>query len=438
MPTEEDCDTLITALHSEMQGRMRTDFRKNMNAKVALREHHRQIGKMKTVLRSILGVHGGRKHVESLNLEVVKSPDGDIAVNPEAVHAMVTEHFRKWYAAPTSRSSPLHTDKSWEASLASLDTFQDTIAHTKTPLWASAVIYDAMMNNPHRDDTAAELQLLLITPPSFEEFTTAIKHLHNGSAPGVSGLSYNMIKSWPDSCKQMAYDCLSKQWEDKHVCSSWKWRWLVPIPKKQNDITQLNDLRPLMLLEALRKVWTGLVISKLQSVWQRRRTLNQAQHGCQKNMGTATASLLHIDSIEAAQEAGVHLHRSSWDKSRAFDSVSKNLMRLAWHRHGVPDDLIDYLVSMDMDGPTIPRTPHASSMWTQRPYSCVNSIHQPFTNDDPVTQLLASFTAERGTGQGDVTSPACWNAIFDILLTALNRDEANSGTCRFLRSTDQQ
>ena len=33
---------------------------------------------------------------------------------------------------------------------------------------------------------------------------------------------------------------------------------------------------------------------------------------------------------------------------------------------------------------------------------------------------LAGFMAERGTAQGDVTSPATWMCIFDILLTMLD------------------
>ena len=437
MPTVLDCDPLIHTLRKDMQGRLRTDFRTNMNAKIAHREHMRQIGKMKTVLRSILGVLGGRKHVETLNLDVIKNSSGDIAVTPDDVHSMVTDHFREWFSAPTTRTTRLHTHDDWHSALTSLEIFQQTIAHTNTPPWASAIIFDAMTNNPDRDDTAAELDLLLATPPSYADFTYAIKHLHNGSAPGISGLSYNMVKAWPDNCKQMAYDCLARQWEDKYTCPSWKWRWLVPIPKKQNDLTMLNDLRPLMLIEVLRKIWTSLVVSKLQSVWRRRGTLNPAQHGCQSLMGTATASILHIDSIEAAHEANVHLHRSSWDKSRAFDSVSKNLMRLAWHRHGVPQSIIDYLVEMDIDGPTIVRTPKAAKTWEERPYACVDSPHQPFDIDDPVTQLLDSFTADRGTGQGDVSSPASWNAVFDILLTALQRDEISQTSTRQLQAADQ-
>ena len=37
--------------------------------------------------------------------------------------------------------------------------------------------------------------------------------------------------------------------------------------------------------------------------------------------------------------------------------------------------------------------------------------------------LVEAFSGERGTGQGDVTSPTCWIAIFDILLTALRLDD---------------
>ena len=92
---------------------------------------------------------------------------------------------------------------------------------------------------------------------------------------------------------------------------------------------------------------------------------------------------------------------------------------------------------MDIDGPTIVRTPKAAKTWEERPYACVDSPYQPFDIDDPVTQLLDSFTADRGTGQGDVSSPASWNAVFDILLTALQRDEISQSSTRQLQAADQ-
>ena len=50
------------------------------------------------------------------------------------------------------------------------------------------------------------------------------------------------------------------------------------------------------------------------------------------------------------------------------------------------------------------------------------------TDDRTTDDRAAGFTPQRGTGQGDVMSPACWAAVFDILLTALELDEETSGT----------
>eukprot|EP01041_Mallomonas_annulata_P042200 gene42200-biopygen10916 len=41
-----------------------------------------------------------------------------------------------------------------------------------------------------------------------------------------------------------------------------------------------------------------------------------------------------------------------------------------------------------------------------------------------------SFEAERGTGQGDVTSPLCWTVLFDILLKMLDNIDCEPFSCR--------
>ena len=70
-----------------------------------------------------------------------------------------------------------------------------------------------------------------------------------------------------------------------------------------------------------------------------------------------TASLLHINLLEDAMDRNNELHTTSYDLSKAFDSVSKNLMKIAWRRLGVPKDVAEWLVEMDINGATIVRTP---------------------------------------------------------------------------------
>ena len=69
--------------------------------------------------------------------------------------------------------------------------------------------------------------------------------------------------------------------------------------------------------------------------------------------------------LEDAIEHDTPVHISSWDITRAFDSVSKNVMRLAWSRLGIPDEWVEWLVAMDVQGLTVVRTPHAIQLWDQ-------------------------------------------------------------------------
>ena len=104
----------------------------------------------------------------------------------------------------------------------------------------------------------------------------------------------------------------------------------MPMPKKPADIPSINDLRPLILVEAVRKVWSKLVLHKLKTVGMEVPLLNNAQHGYSAHLSTMTASLLHINLLEDVIDRNNKLHTSSYDLSKAFDSVSKNV-----HAYGV-------------------------------------------------------------------------------------------------------
>ena len=94
-------------------------------------------------------------------------------------------------------------------------------------------------------------------------------------------------------------------------------------------------------------------------------TLHRYQHGFIRGRSTMTASTLFINTLEDAIEKGQPLHTCTWDITKAFDSVSKNVMKLAWTRLGVPDDWVQWLVGMDEKGTTTVRTPHAIDIWNK-------------------------------------------------------------------------
>ena len=51
-----------------------------------------------------------------------------------------------------------------------------------------------------------------------------------------------------------AHRALVAYWIELHIPEWWSWIWLAPLPITTDTLSALKDLRPLVLLEALRKV----------------------------------------------------------------------------------------------------------------------------------------------------------------------------------------
>ena len=64
--------------------------------------------------------------------------------------------------------------------------------------------------------------------------------------------------------------------------------------------------------------------------------LDPSQHGFCAKHGTDSASLLLVDALEHVKETHTACLVSSWDIRRAFDSISKPALQMAWTRLGVP------------------------------------------------------------------------------------------------------
>ena len=85
--------------------------------------------------------------------------------------------------------------------------------------------------------------------------------------------------------------------------------------------------------------------------------LDPSQHGFRAKHGTDSASLRLVDALENAKETHSACLVSSWDIRRAFDSISKTALQMAWTRLGVPPEWASLLIQLDIDGITPVRLP---------------------------------------------------------------------------------
>jgi hypothetical protein len=182
-------------------------------------------------------------------------------------------------------------------------------------------------------------------------------------------------------------------------------KWLVLIPK--GDGGTLDELRPLMLLEATRKVWSGIFLARMQLFLERNRVLHPSQHGASRGVGTDTAAPIFINALETAREWASAIYISSWDVKRAFDSISREYQIAALVRVGIPPATAEYLINLDGGGEIAVRSP-------------LNETNNLSAGGwDNIRDDGYLFQAGRGTGQGDPLSPLIFACCLDPLVCAL-------------------
>jgi hypothetical protein len=246
---------------------------------------------------------------------------------------------------------------------------------------------------------------------SLEKFTAAIKHLSKDKAPGPFMVNSNMIKVCDARMIAYIHSMMQVLWKHKTIPIWWKDHNLSPLLPKIPGNTMLKSMRPISFFEIIRKIWTGMIVRRIQAVWTNHNILHSSQHGFRWGQGTDTALLRIIDALEDAREFGTEARMSLWDLRKAFDSVSRNFLRLSWTRLGVPADIVAWLTGLDEGGSTYVSSLHLFSNLEPR------SIEDMLQEDGHfLVHSNQGFNAIRGVGQGDSFGPLCWIAVFDVLL----------------------
>jgi hypothetical protein len=395
-------EVAFVELRKQLHGKERSKMRAEINDYVNKMEENRKAGLLGRVIKPLLGTMR-----DPFSMETVMDKEVMIT-DPKVIAKLIKDHFFSWFRDEKKASSQfppgtplspwLEHDSTWED-------FKTTHQDKRIPLELLELLWKASKTKDVATDFRNDD---LITAPTLDELQAAIKHTKSFSTGGVSGLTNNMMKCWPVELVTQVHDALCKLWTDnRKIPNYFKWKWLVPIPKVNNP--SINDLRPLALVEVLRKAWIGIFVRRIQKRWEKFSVLEEDQHGFRPHRGTDSAIANMINALESAKEYSSQILLSSWDLKRAFDSVPKDILVWSWMRLGVPKALSLYLVEMDFHGNTVVKTPLTAKI-----------------NASQGTKGLErqdwNFSAELGAGQGDIPSPSNWIALFDILLTALRMD----------------
>ena len=113
---------------------------------------------------------------------------------------------------------------------------------------------------------------MLDQPPSLIEVRKAIEQINNGKAPGMDGITAEILKSGGDSMEEMLHSVMSDAW-DTGAPQDWKDAIMISIFKKglSNECGNYCDIS---LLSIVGKVFARIPLTNFLNILQRTYCLN--------------------------------------------------------------------------------------------------------------------------------------------------------------------
>lgn len=235
----------------------------------------------------------------------------------------------------------------------------------------------------------------LMDPADEEEFASALSCLSKGKAPGPSGLEAELIQRASQKAKDLLRRILNAFIHAGRVPSYLTRGRVVLIPKVDNWKGQLSKLRPICLLEVAVKLMNGVVFGRLQKMIWENDLLKGLNLGFRPGFQAPELSLAMQGLAESCRLGESSFDLVSMDVSKAYDSVSIEVLEAALHRIHMPPKAIRYILNQ------------------------LGKRKVTFSTSYGQTEELHP---ESGLPQGDIGSPLLWNIVYDSLLCYLARE----------------
>jgi hypothetical protein len=175
-------------------------------------------------------------------------------------------------------------------------------------------------NNPIASTVTDEDKELLDIPLTYEEIANATKDLPNNKSPGSDGLQINFYKAFWPKIKNLVCESILAAVSEKKMSIEQRRGILTLIPKKDKDIRELKNWRPISLLNSDYKIFAKAIATRLQKVLPY--IINTDQSGCIKGRSAHNNILSTIDIIKHVNTNKLPGFLAFIDYEKAFDSIN--------------------------------------------------------------------------------------------------------------------
>ena len=240
----------------------------------------------------------------------------------------------------------------------------------------------------------------LMDPTTDEEFDEAVKSLPINKSPGPARIPNEMWKKAPallrNELKALIDNCIIQH----NIPTEWTQAIVILIPKKETWGGNLQNTRPITLIETGRKLLTRILTNRISKTCTKYNILKGDNFSVLKDTSTAIPIQIINFAIEHATTNKKTLWLVTQDMKKAYDSVGTSQLTAAMKRINIHSGYIDLINN-------IQKGRH-------------NTVQTFFGQTD-------GYQVQDGLDQGEVNAPIHWRIFYDPLLTAIKRRSKRLG-----------
>ncbi|GBC00143.1 hypothetical protein RclHR1_03760007 [Rhizophagus clarus] len=184
------------------------------------------------------------------------------------------------------------------------------------------------------------------SPITINELKDFINKLPLHKSAGNLGIHYENLKHLHEDVLLLILDLFNNILSTGIIPKDWNHALLYPIPKPKDWGSEINNTRPIILLESTRKLFTKILTSRLHQVLSHPNIIQPNNRA--GLIGESTLQpLQHLHhTIEMANIQGKTIWIGLQDLSKAYDRINVSLLKLSLKRLYIPDVIVDLLCNL--------------------------------------------------------------------------------------------
>ena len=225
-----------------------------------------------------------------------------------------------------------------------------------------------------------------------EEVSEVIKNKPADKSPGLSGITYSLLKHLPNPATELLTQITNAAFFLGIMPDQWRKSRVSLLYKNEGSSSNMKSYRPITLLECEYKIYSTILNRRLQSAMERWKLVPETQQGFRKNRHTLSAVQTFTKLINDRNANKTPLYATFCDFFKAFDTISHQVIEYVLREMQYPEVLVKAVVS----------TLHGSKAKFITPFGYTREID-----------------INRGVKQGDITSPTLFILVFAPFLFQL-------------------